>query len=373
MRHTILSAIAAAFLLASCGASSDLQQVPFSVAHRGGHIKGLIPENSVAGVISAARYGFRAIECDVHYTADSVMVLMHDGTINRTMRNASDYSEIEEPVRYRDHTYAELCEKYVLASSDPALRTTIPLFSDILDACREYDIIPMIHSDLFEAYSLAHEVLGDGFIAFDADYESVKRAREISDCLILWDPGKIPAEEAVAMLDAIGGRCGLSSMNSSLFDAEYIQKVRQAGYEVQSSIWPTPKEVQAIADGATIVLSDFSLLPVRRGYEHAYAAPAKAKTAANCVFIWNVKESDLDAGESMSQTFDRLEYGSLEVSITYTGDVELIIDGKRSYPLPEGEGMTRIGGWRFHDEAPTVEIRSSDGAKVRLSAKEYSY
>ena len=47
-----------------------MQSVPYSVAHRGGHIKGYVPENSPDGVASAKRYGFRAIECDVHYTKD---------------------------------------------------------------------------------------------------------------------------------------------------------------------------------------------------------------------------------------------------------------------------------------------------------------
>ena len=67
-----------------------MQSVPYSVAHRGGHIKGYVPENSPDGVASAKRYGFRAIECDVHYTKDNKLIHMHDRTINRTMVNASD-------------------------------------------------------------------------------------------------------------------------------------------------------------------------------------------------------------------------------------------------------------------------------------------
>ncbi len=58
-----------------------------SVAHRGCWLREnsgeyYIPENCPAGVAMAARYGYPAVECDVKYTKDSVMVIMHDGTIN---------------------------------------------------------------------------------------------------------------------------------------------------------------------------------------------------------------------------------------------------------------------------------------------------
>ena len=88
-----------------------MQSLPYSVAHRGGHIKGYVPENSPDGVASAKRYGFRAIECDVHYTKDNKLIIMHDRTINRTMVNASDLSPIAQPVEYAQTNFAELRSK----------------------------------------------------------------------------------------------------------------------------------------------------------------------------------------------------------------------------------------------------------------------
>lgn len=40
----------------------------------------------------AARMGYAGIECDVKKTKDGHLVVLHDKTINRTMRNAVDYS-----------------------------------------------------------------------------------------------------------------------------------------------------------------------------------------------------------------------------------------------------------------------------------------
>lgn len=326
-------------------------QLPYSVAHRGGHIDGFVPENSVAGVAMAARYGFRAFECDVHYTKDSVMILMHDGTINRTCRTADTYQPIEQPVRYRDLTFEELRSRYVLASDDPSLRTPVPTFAEIVAACKEYGIIPMMHTDLEEAYAYAYQELGDGFIAFDTSYEAMKKARAISSgCRILWDPGRTPADETVAALRALGGPCGISSMKADLLVSDYVGKIRAAGFEVQDSIFPSPKEIDGIAEGASIVLSDFSLFarPDRRD------CCRKGGTKASCPVV---------PGKDMHFSWDRTEYGSLEMDITVTGSVEVTVNGRYSYII-SGKGVHRIGGWRFYDEAPSVHIAALEASSV---------
>ncbi|MBB5191906.1 glycerophosphoryl diester phosphodiesterase [Silvimonas terrae] len=55
---------------------------PFLFAHRGGGR--LAPENTLAGMMKAAEYGYGAVEFDVKLTADNVCVLLHDDTLERT-------------------------------------------------------------------------------------------------------------------------------------------------------------------------------------------------------------------------------------------------------------------------------------------------
>ena len=123
------------FLLALCAICLTLpalakeNQYPHMFAHRGCWSKAPsgefdIPENSVAAVTAAARMGYEGIECDVHYTKDKKMVILHDETLNRTMRRASDYSKLDKPIRLADITFEELRRDYVLESVNPALRTT---------------------------------------------------------------------------------------------------------------------------------------------------------------------------------------------------------------------------------------------------------
>ncbi len=55
---------------------------PPLLAHRGGG--SLAPENTLIGLRTAARHGFRAVEFDAKLTHDGVAILMHDDTLDRT-------------------------------------------------------------------------------------------------------------------------------------------------------------------------------------------------------------------------------------------------------------------------------------------------
>lgn len=65
------------------------------------------PENTMLAFEKAVEDGFEQIECDPQYTKDGVIVLIHDGRVNRTCRNA-DGSRILEDVWVAEKTYEEL-------------------------------------------------------------------------------------------------------------------------------------------------------------------------------------------------------------------------------------------------------------------------
>ena len=73
-RHLRLAAPIAALLLCTSAPAFDLQ------AHRGG--RGLAPENTLAAFSQAATLGVDTLELDVGLTADGVVVISHDTSLN---------------------------------------------------------------------------------------------------------------------------------------------------------------------------------------------------------------------------------------------------------------------------------------------------
>ena len=356
-----ISALFLGALLALSCSQVEVVDLPMAVAHRGCWLKDgeefYINENCPAGVKMAAQYGYPAIECDVKYTLDSVMVIMHDATVNRTMRNASDYSVIEEPVKVTEHTFEDLRTNYVLASTDPSLRLPIPTFKEELEACKEYGIVPMLHSSVIESYQLAHEILGDKFISFSGDQANLAHARDYSTCLILLDPGRDEAPRTIERLKEIGGTCGMSTMKYDMLDAEYIKTVKDAGFEVQASIFPTPHEQRALSDGVTIELSDF--------YWHQTDGRKPVDT-------FRKFRMRLPEGQSVPWAPEAPDYSAVILDLDFTGTVEVTICN-RVYTLTHEEtGKVERFGLRLYRTDPEIKVKALANSEVKsLKAELY--
>jgi len=231
-------------------------------AHRGRWSKDesgsfLIPENSLHGIREAALMGYEGVECDVKcLTKDGKMVMNHDYTLDRTMRKASDYSKVTGEIRLDALTFAEIRNNYVLESSVPEFRIAPPTFEEFLKECKEWNIRPMLHSSYEQAFRLAAEIMGDNWVCFSSDYEKVKAVREYSNCTILWSVDSGTPEEIIEKLEAIGGDCGISSMEYSLYTPEFVSAIRAAGYHVQCSVFSDGEEKKAIENGVDYILTD---------------------------------------------------------------------------------------------------------------------
>ena len=353
-----IALLAAVSMFASCECATKTSY-PEVAAHRGCHLEGLIPENSIDGVEMAARFGYPAIEIDVKYTLDSVMVVMHDGTINRTMRTRDGYAPIEEKVWVKNSTFEELREGYVLASEDPARRRPIPTLQEILDKCLECGIHPILHSEVPESYKLAKSMFGDGWTAFSDKFDCMQYARSISLCRILWDPGKRSAEQTAEMLRSLGGPIGMSTMNYHMLRKDYYDAMHAEGMICQSSIFPSPREADAIIEGADIILSDFCWL--QGDAFKPVAALSKRKTT-------------MAPGTTLSHECPvSPEFGAVTVELDIDGEATLTVNGKWKYEIPRecGDGHVVLG-FRSLRLTPSVELFSEQGCTLRnLKVKYY--
>ncbi|WP_157504373.1 glycerophosphodiester phosphodiesterase family protein [Dyadobacter beijingensis] len=106
--------------------------------HRGGMVKGF-PENSIATFENTLKYTPAFFEIDPRLTKDSVMVLMHDATLDRTTTGTGKLS---------DYTYAEL-QKFRLKDAEGNVTDfPIPTLSEVIEWARGKTVLNLDHKDV---------------------------------------------------------------------------------------------------------------------------------------------------------------------------------------------------------------------------------
>ena len=118
--------------------SYSYDRIPFVSAHRGGS-REFFPENCIATFENTLSKVHAIIEVDPRYTKDSVIVLMHDPTLERTTNGSG---------RVIDHTWAELQE---LRLKDPAGNITeyrIPTLDEALEWAKGKTILILDRKDV---------------------------------------------------------------------------------------------------------------------------------------------------------------------------------------------------------------------------------
>lgn len=366
MMKRLFLAVLAAVIAVSCNNCAQYDY-PFTIAHRGCWLSAdgqftdaktfVVTENSLEAVRMAARYGYDAIELDPRITLDSVIVVMHDKAINRTMV-CVDGGEIEEKVYVNEHTFDDLRSNYVFRSSKPENSTQIPTLRELLEECRDCGVMPLMHCDFYEAYPIVKEILGDNFIAFGVNFDVLCKVREISPCKILLDPSKElkdrgleeTPENVLALLDEIGGDTGISSMKHDMCRAEMCEALKAAGHDVQSSIFRSPAELDAIRHGVTILLTDFAWCPSK----------GMKPSETSCVKTTGI----------MEWKGDWTEYGAFTVEMEGCGEWDLSVCGEREYNIIRETTGTDVVSLRYYGREPSVSLKVKSG-EVRVCVRNY--
>ena len=118
------------FTPAGCLVDPDCRQV-LVTAHRGYHADH--PENSLAAVRATAELGAGFAEVDVAHTADEVLILMHDGSVDRTTDGTGEVNQM---------TWAEIGQLELLdcQAGNPE-SCEVPRFDDVLALADELGLM----------------------------------------------------------------------------------------------------------------------------------------------------------------------------------------------------------------------------------------
>ncbi len=112
------------FLVFSILSSSLYSQKPIIIAHRGA--SEYAPENTLSSFEKAIEMGAQIIETDVHQTKDSVLVLMHDLSVDRTT-NAKGLIKDKNITEFKEASI--IFNKTTLTEHAPTLEEAIVLIN----------------------------------------------------------------------------------------------------------------------------------------------------------------------------------------------------------------------------------------------------
>ncbi len=109
------------------------ERPPLIAAHRGGPMPGF-PENCIATFKNALSYAPCLIECDVRKSKDSILVMMHDRTLDRTTTGKGNVSE---------YTLNELKKLKLRDNAGEVTAYRIPTLAEILEWARDKAIVEL--------------------------------------------------------------------------------------------------------------------------------------------------------------------------------------------------------------------------------------
>lgn len=118
--------------LSSLNAQQNNNNV-FLIAHRGGVVDSVTPENSRESIIKAAKNGYWMVEVDLRRTKDNILITNHDNNFKR-------YYNVDKKVE--DMTWKEISK---LKSNNG---TVVQKFEDVLQLCHELGLNIMIDNKL---------------------------------------------------------------------------------------------------------------------------------------------------------------------------------------------------------------------------------
>ncbi|SEJ10612.1 glycerophosphoryl diester phosphodiesterase [Dyadobacter koreensis] len=93
------------------------------IAHRGNHVN--VPENTLASIKEAIKYGVDYVEVDLRTTRDGHLIICHDGTVDRATNGKG---------KIIDHTLPEIKKLKIFNNNKKTYR--IPEFRDVLKLCK---------------------------------------------------------------------------------------------------------------------------------------------------------------------------------------------------------------------------------------------
>ena len=218
----------------SDGGKSDYVMI---FAHRGDWR--IAPENSLKAFQNCIDEGLDGIEVDVQLTKDSILVVMHDQTLERTTTGKGKVS---------DYTYSELQDLYLKSPIGVVTRQKIPTFEDVLKLAKGKILIQVdkwtkVKEHVIEL-AKKHDCLNHLVFRSSKDSKYVNREFEglldkVNYIPVLVCKGKGDSERLDDFLNNIQTSCiGVSFKSEDFQVLDRMNEISKKGFRVWlNSLW----------------------------------------------------------------------------------------------------------------------------------------
>jgi glycerophosphoryl diester phosphodiesterase len=222
-------------------------QKPLIIGHRGASAS--MPENTLAAFALAAEEGADGVELDVRLSADGVVVVIHDATVDRTTNGTGQVSRLTSQAIHaldagQDQTIPTLDE--VFLTFGPSLLYNVEL-KDF--GVTDNGLVAAV-ADRIAAYHLENQVVVSSFNPL-----SVRRARrELSRTTmvgLLWERGP-------RWLRHLGVRAEADHPHFSLVDEAYVVWAREQSLRIHVWTVDDPLEAERLANlGVDAIITNY--------------------------------------------------------------------------------------------------------------------
>ncbi len=146
------------------------------IAHRGDHVD--VPENTIEAFKQGIKHGVDYVEIDLRTTKDSVLVIMHDATVDRMTNGKGSVSDL---------TLQEIKVLKVIGKKNGSGKEyQIPTFEEVLKTCRNKIHIYLDFKNagvqqcynMIKQYGMEHQVIV--YINSPFQYQEWRRAGAIN-------------------------------------------------------------------------------------------------------------------------------------------------------------------------------------------------
>ncbi len=250
MKHILLS-----FALTAVLGVVAFADVPLVVGHRGN--SSVAPENTMSAFRSCVESGAQGAECDVYRSADGKLVLFHDGTLKRTVRDAQGKPAAG---RISDYTLEQLRTMdfgvWMNEKFKGEKAATLEQYLDLLKGTTCAPVIELkqtgLEADTVAAVRARKMEKESTIIAFNADV--IKECRRIApEIKAAWLCTKGKNESLDQYADRIIAK--LKEINTTYVDLEhsaatpeFVKKLHDNGITVMVWTADNPDRIKALFD-----------------------------------------------------------------------------------------------------------------------------